>query len=67
MSYSIVAKHKELLREIALRKRFYPKWVFEQRMTQEQANEQLAIMEAIASDYAAFVESLQNDDLFAQR
>ena len=36
----------EVKREIAMRKRVYPKWVATGRMTQEQADKQIAAMEA---------------------
>jgi hypothetical protein len=38
-------------REIKMRRRVYPRWVAEGRMTQEKANSEIACMEAIAQDY----------------
>ena len=44
-------KRKAIVREIKMRKRVYPRWVQDGRMTQETADEQIAIMEAILDDY----------------
>lgn len=38
-------------REVKMRKRVYPRWVEQGRMTQEKADEEIALMEAIAADY----------------
>lgn len=37
-------------REIAMRRRVYPRWVEAGRMTQAKADEEIAVMEAIAAD-----------------
>ena len=39
-------------REVKMRRRVYPKWVANGRMTQAEANHQIQVMEAIAADYA---------------
>jgi hypothetical protein len=39
-------------RELALRKRVYPNRVMTKRMTQREADYQIALMEEIASEYA---------------
>lgn len=39
----------EVRREIGLRKRVYPRWVKDGRMTQVAADEQIAAMEAVRS------------------
>lgn len=38
-------------REIKMRERVYPRWVESGRMTKAKADEELAIMRAIAADY----------------
>jgi hypothetical protein len=38
-------------REIAMRRRVYPGWIAGGRMTQAEADRQIAIMVAIAADY----------------
>jgi hypothetical protein len=38
-------------REIALRRAVYPKWVASKRLSQEKADREIAIMEAIREDY----------------
>ena len=45
-------KRKELNRELALRRAVYPKQVEVARMSQAQADRQIALLEAIAADYA---------------
>ncbi len=43
-------------REIGMRRRVYPRWVINGKMSQAKANEETAIMEAIAADYERQVE-----------
>jgi hypothetical protein len=43
-------------RELVMRKRVYPKWVADGRMTKAQADRQIEVMTAIAEDYAQQVE-----------
>jgi len=43
-------------REIAMRRRVYPRWVENKRMTQSKADEEIAVMEAIAADIERQVE-----------
>lgn len=50
--YSAEDKLREVERELGYRKRLYPRWVKEGKMKQEQADANIAIMEAIAEDYA---------------
>lgn len=45
-------KRDEALREVGMRRRCYPGWVRQGRMTQEDADRSIALMEAIAADYA---------------
>ena len=39
-------------REVKMRRRVYPRWVAQGRMTQAEADHQIRVMEAIAADYA---------------
>lgn len=43
-------------REAKMRRRVYPRWVSEGRMTQAFADAEIAAMEAIAADYRAMME-----------
>lgn len=43
-------------REIAMRRRLYPRWVENKLMTQSKADEEIAVMEAIAADIERQVE-----------
>ena len=52
MTFSAEQKRKAAEREVAMRKRVYPRWVADKRMSEHSANEGIAIMEAIAADYA---------------
>lgn len=45
-------KHAAAMREAAMRRRVYPSWVRQGRMTQAEADHEIAAMEAIARDYA---------------
>lgn len=45
-------KHEAAAREVKMRRRVYPRWVENGRITQEFADRQIAVMEAIAADYA---------------
>ena len=45
-------KIKCLRREIAMRKNVYPKWIESGRMTQEAADREIAVMQAIHDDYS---------------
>lgn len=45
-------KHDCAIREVKMRKRVYPRRVQDGRMTRAQADREIAIMEAIAADYA---------------
>ena len=48
---SDVDKRAALARELAFRRRCYPKWVAEGRMTRAQMRHQIAVIEAILDDY----------------
>lgn len=51
MAFSRLEKLNEALREIAQRRRVYPRLVSAGKMTQAQADRQTAVMQAIAEDY----------------
>jgi hypothetical protein len=39
-------------RELAMRQRVYPDWIARRKMTREKADHEIAVMQAIADDYA---------------
>lgn len=49
-------KLEAIEREVKMRRRVYPRWVADGRMTKRKADEELAIMQAIAEDYRAKAE-----------
>lgn len=49
-------KLEAVQREIKLRRRVYPRWVADKRMSQELADKQIAIFEEIAADYQKLAE-----------
>ena len=51
MTFSREQKLKAAAREVAQRKKVYPRLVAAARMTQAFADEQIAVMQAIADDY----------------
>lgn len=53
MTFTTTDKRKAAEREAAMRRRVYVRWVADGRMTQAAADEQIAVMEAIAADYRA--------------
>lgn len=56
LTFTAAEKHRAVLREIEMRKSVYPRRVMAGQMSQSQANRQVAIMEAIAADYAKLME-----------
>ncbi len=52
MTFTDTQKRDSLKREIAMRKRVYPRFVASGRFTQEKADREIAIMVAILDDYA---------------
>lgn len=52
-TFTATEKRKAVDRELAFRRRAYPRWVENRRMTQKLADEQIAIMEAIRVDMVA--------------
>jgi hypothetical protein len=53
-------KHACVLREIRLRIRVYPRLVARQKMTQEAADREIALMEEIARDYQQRISGAKN-------
>lgn len=47
-----------LERELKMRRRVYPRWVQDGRMSQAKADEEIAVMKAILADYPPRQESL---------
>jgi hypothetical protein len=45
-------KKKAIERELTYRRRVYPRWIADGRMTQKLADQQIEIFEAIRDDYA---------------
>ena len=54
-TYSTKQKHKAIMRELNLRKRVYPRWIEQKRMSPHMASEEISIMEAIALDYEKLI------------
>jgi hypothetical protein len=52
-----------LTREVKMRARAYPRWVGQGRMTQAQADREIAIMQAVLADYT----DAPAPDLFGDR
>jgi hypothetical protein len=50
---SAADKRRSAERELRFRERVYPRWVAEGRMTAAAATHEIAVMRAIAADYAA--------------
>ena len=53
MTFTAADKAKCAEREVAQRRRVYPRLVESRRMKQAEADRQIALMEAIAADYRA--------------
>lgn len=49
--YTAAEKLEELERELKMRRRVYPRWIAERRMTAALMNRRIGILEAIAADY----------------
>jgi len=46
-AYTLDEQYLEVQREIAMRRRLYPRWVAQQTLAQEKADRQLGCMEAV--------------------
>jgi len=53
MMFTDEEKQKAAEREAKMRRRVYPRWVADNRMTKEQADREIALMDEIAADYRA--------------
>lgn len=51
MMFTDTEKREAAEREAKMRRRVYPRWVADKRMTQEAADRQIALMDEIAADY----------------
>lgn len=51
MTFTSEQKRKAVERELKYRRRVYPRWVADGRMSQKHADEQLPVFEAIRIDY----------------
>jgi len=61
VSYTDAEKLKEIEREITIRRKIYPSWVAQNRLSYAAAEKQLAILQAIAEDYRT---SVNQKDMF---
>lgn len=52
MTFTDAQKRACVDREVKMRRRVYPRWVESGRMAQADADREIAVMEAIARDYA---------------
>ena len=51
MTFTAEEKYKAAMREVGQRRKVYPNIIMRGNMTREQADYQIAVMEAIAADY----------------
>ena len=63
MVFTFEQKLAAVVREISFRRRVYARRVAEGKMTQKLADEQIAVMEAIAADYDKAI-AVQSPELF---
>lgn len=59
-TFTAAEKRAEVQRELGMRRRVFPQWVSAGRIDQATADRRIAILEAIAKDYAV----LEMGDLF---
>ena len=52
MNYPSARKVQCIDRELGMRKRLYPRFVEQKKITQEFADEEIAVLESIRDDYA---------------
>ncbi|WP_439137522.1 hypothetical protein [Roseicyclus sp.] len=52
MTFTAAEKRAAAERELKFRRRVYPRWIENGKMTQKEADKQIALMQAIADDYA---------------
>lgn len=51
LSFTATEKREAAEREVKMRQRVYPRWIAANRITQQKADHEIAVMEAIAEDY----------------
>jgi anti-sigma regulatory factor (Ser/Thr protein kinase) len=51
--FTAAQKKTAVERELSFRRRVYPRWIEQKKMTQMLADNQIAIFEAIRNDYSA--------------
>jgi hypothetical protein len=56
ITFTTADKHRAVMRELGFRRHVYPRRVAEGKMSQQQADEQVAVFEAILLDYAKLME-----------
>jgi hypothetical protein len=56
-------KLKAIRRELGMRRRCYPQWVAKGAMSQDTASQEIAVFEAIATDYQKLIE-IEQPNLF---
>jgi polyhydroxyalkanoate synthesis regulator phasin len=61
MGYTRLQKRTEIARELAMRRRVYPRMVAEGRMSQDEAERLIDIMESIWSDYEEAADRRQKE------
>jgi hypothetical protein len=62
MNFTTADKLKAVRREIAMRKNVYRKKVHDERMTQEEADHEISVMQAIEWDYAHVATAVLNGE-----
>ena len=56
MTVSIQDQLKEAKREVALRRKVYPRWIYEGRLTEEESCRHIAAMDAIVETLASLID-----------
>jgi hypothetical protein len=52
MTFTAREKRESAERELKMRRRVYPRWIEQGKLTQEKADREIELMAEIASDYA---------------
>lgn len=58
--FTLEQKLRCVARELNMRRRVYPRWVEQKRMSQDKANLEIALMEQIISDYQTAIKKNAN-------
>jgi len=64
VGYTRLQKRTEIARELAMRRRVYPRMVADKRITQDEAEHWIDIMESIWSDYEEDADRRQKEFSF---